>query len=234
METDYTTESAVKKNLLSAIEGGKVSMRPRWHFITRSILAAVGAVFLVMWVFYLASLIMFSLRKTGALQMPAYGSYGWYEFFWSLPWLFILVSVIALLLLEAVMRRYAFAYRQPVLYSFAAILFVAACGAIVVDRMEVHSYIRSFSELHGLGPVTSFYQDLDRNQEVFFMQGGVVQNGTDDVIVSEVNGNLTHVIFDAETMFPDGREFATSDMVVIFGNRMGDTVHAHGLRLLLQ
>lgn len=235
METeDYTKESSVKENLLSAINDGEVEMRPRWHFLAHSILAAIGAMFLLMWVLYVVSLILFSLRKTGALQMPAFGAPGWYEFFAVLPWLLIAVSVLAIILLESLLHRYAFAYRQPVLYSFVALLFIAICGAIAVDRMQVHTFIRTFSTARGLYPVESFYQDIDCEHDYRFIKGGVIQNGTDEVIVAEEDGSLSRIVFDTRAQFAGERGFATSDTIFVFGDRDGDVVHARGLRLLPQ
>ena len=59
-----------------------------------------------------------------------------------------------------------------------------------------------------------------------------MQNGADDFVISEGNGDLFHVKFDTGTYFPDGRAFATSETILVFGENNGGIFHAQGVRML--
>ncbi|MBU4141685.1 hypothetical protein KKE99_02325, partial [Patescibacteria group bacterium] len=78
-------QKSIKESILSVIKSGQVKMRPRWHFVLKTALAAFGVIILVLTVLYLASFIIFVLRQTGVLFVPAFGLQGWFAFFTNLP-----------------------------------------------------------------------------------------------------------------------------------------------------
>lgn len=231
METETNQQQSVKADLLSTIKKGEVEMRPRWHFLLQTALAVMGACFLILGLLYAASLAIFLVRTSGASHVPEFGPFGWFEFFFMLPWFFILGAVVFLIILEALLRRFAFAYRQPILYSFAVLLALAVIGAIVLDRMELHSGIRAFSSSHGLAPIEGFYHQMEGARPCCVVIGQVIEdNGNTGVVIRRTDGRVAQVIFDLGTQFPEGRSFATSNMIILFGDGDDMMIHAKGVR----
>lgn len=233
MEQDQQQQS-VKEDLLTHIKKGDVAMRPRWHFLLQTALAVMGACFLVFGLLYAASFAIFLVRTSGAIHVPEFGPLGWFEFFFLLPWVFILGAVVFLIILESLLRRYAFAYRQPILYSFAALLALAVIGSIVLDRMELHAGIRTYSQMHGLTPVEVFYHGMEGAHPCCVVIGQVIENGEASVMIQRKDGSVAQVFFDDQTRFPGGRTFATSNMVVLFGDGDDSVVRARGMRVMAQ
>lgn len=229
MEHQHHNQS-VKADLLSTIRKGDVAMRPRWYFLLQTALAVMGAGFLLLGLFYTASVVVLLVRTSGALRVSDFGPEGWFAFFFMLPWIFILGALLFLFILESVLRRFAFAYRQPVLYSVAFLLALAVMGAIVLDHMEMHQGIRAFSSAHGITPVEGFYRTMDGRRPCCVVTGRIIENGATRIVIERPDGTVTQVLFDARTRFPDGRAFATSNMIVLFGDGDDAVISARGIR----
>ena len=105
-------EKSIKNKVLEAIKSGQVKMRPRWYFILKTILVALGIVMIFLTLLYLISFIIFILRITGIWFAPAFGFEGYGIFLFSLPWLLVIISVLFAIILEVLVKRYSFAYRH--------------------------------------------------------------------------------------------------------------------------
>ncbi len=103
----HTPEKAHSSRLsvMDAIKKGTVTMRPRWHFILLSTLAAVGAFIVLLALVYIASLLVFFMHDSGAWFVPSFGGRGWFSFLRSIPWLLIFLIGIFALILEVLVRR---------------------------------------------------------------------------------------------------------------------------------
>ena len=128
----------LRDKVLGAIKNGKVKMRPKWHYVLKTALAITGGVLLSLALLYLVSFIFFALRANGVWFMPAFGLSGMRTFVMSLPWLLIFTSLLFIIILEILVKRYAFAYRKPLLYSVLGILALAIIGGFALARAPFH------------------------------------------------------------------------------------------------
>ena len=87
---------------MKAIEAEKVTMRPRWHYVLLSGMAAVGVIVLFLMLLYVVSLGVFFLRESGVWFAPAFGARGWWELLQSLPLTLIFLLVVLLAAAAAV------------------------------------------------------------------------------------------------------------------------------------
>ncbi len=124
--------------MVAAIKSGQIKMRPRWHFAVRAALLASGIVLFSLALLYLASFIVFILHQTGLWRAPGFGLRGLRVFLFSLPWLLLAVALIFLVILEFLVRRYAFAYGRPLFYSVIAIVLLVLAGALAVAQTSFH------------------------------------------------------------------------------------------------
>src|SRR3990167_8644737 len=127
-------QSPIKAKILAAIESGKVTMRPRWHFVLQATLVICGLVIVLLALLFLTSFIIFSLRNTGVWFAPSFGYRGIGVFLTSLPWLLIGLTVIFVVLLEILVKKYSFAYRQPLLYSALALVLIVTIGGVAIAQ----------------------------------------------------------------------------------------------------
>ncbi len=226
--------NSIYRDIQKSIESGRVCMRPRWHFILRAGLSAVGAVLVFLTLLYLTSFILFALRESGVLFVPAFGRFGWWVFLLSLPWVLIIFILFFILLLEIMVRRYAFAYRRPLLYSAIGIMVLVASGGFVVAATPLHHRMVRLAERRDLplaGPMYHHYRDPRlRNVhpgEVTAIQdrGFAMQNRRSEVIM---------VTITSTTRLPTGAVFYPGDMVVVFGERANGVIQAFGVRKIGQ
>ena len=128
----------IKDKVLAKIESGEAYMKPRWHFILKTVLWLSGTVIVALLLIFVASLTLFSLRQTGVLFIPAFGFRGIGAFLLSLPWILIVFAVVFIIVLEILVKRYTFAYRRPLLYSILGILFFVIIGSILISITHFH------------------------------------------------------------------------------------------------
>ena len=225
-----TPKKLPRERILEAIKSGRVRMQPRWHFILRAILAAVGGVMILLALLYVASFVLFYLRETGIWFVPVFGSHGWFEFFASLPWLLILLALVFIVILEILVRRYAFAYRQPLLYSAIAIMLIVVLGGIILERTSFHEQLFRFAEENRLPFAGAFYRNFGNGEPRRVHVGAVVSTTSDGFIIQGRHHETTRVIVAPETNFPPGTQLFTGDTVVVFGDRDDGLIYARGIR----
>ncbi|MDB5194683.1 MAG: hypothetical protein JWN50_697 [Parcubacteria group bacterium] len=158
------TKDTIKENILHKIKENKLSMRPRAYFLLRMVLVALlGLVILLVSVF-LFNLIFFSMRVSGHAHLMSYGPSGIAIFLRLFPWPLLIVDVLLLMLLEHLLRRFRFAYKQPILYFFFAILALAISVGLLIDRSsDVNDRMLRHADVNDLpGPFNNFYEGARR------------------------------------------------------------------------
>jgi len=223
-------KKSAKEKILSAIANGQVTMRPRWHFVLRATLLALGVVLCALAVLYLGSFIAFTLRQTGVLFAPGFGLHGWFIFFRSLPWLLIGVAVLFLVVLEILVRRYAFAYREPLVYVTLGIVAIVIGGSVFIVPLQRAMFRatrhddRSFSG--------QFYRAFGTPRFPDIRRGTVVSRTGNTFVMEDLGGTQMTVVIASDTRIaPFDANFGPGDVVVVFGNQDGNIVRADGIRI---
>lgn len=226
-------QKSMNTHVLQKIRCGTITMRPKWHFILAALLKILGAFIILLTLVYLASFILFVLRATGVLFVPLFGLRGIFAFVFALPWLLLLMTLLFVLVLEVLMRRYAFAYRRPLLYSSLGIIGVVVLSATAVERTHMHQRMLAASHRSPMpfaGPMyRAFGEQRFRNIHrgtitALIPQGFTLQNRREEL--------LTILLNHATRMAPQ-TILAPQDMVVVFGERdQNSTVQAVGIRKL--
>jgi hypothetical protein len=219
--------------VLCAIRDGKVCMRPRWQFILRAVFAIIGAIALVLSGVYLMSFIIFVSRSTGVGYAPLLSPRGWQVFFASLPWVLILLTIALVLGLEILLRRYAFAYRRPVIYSFFGLLVLIVGGSVIITATSFHHRIAQSSRVQRVVPfVHTFYSDFRDAQFGGVFRGVVQRVATDTLYFVNRSGTQYQVYITPGTLFLSGQLPAASNTIVIFGAPSGTAIEADGIGVL--
>jgi hypothetical protein len=224
----------IKDAILARIKNGQVSMRPKWHFVLKTLLIAVGGVLVLLAALYLVSFMVFVTRQSGAWFGTGFGGPGFGALLRSLPWTLIVLSLIFIALVEVVARRYAFAYRQPLLYSAViVILLVLVGGALMAplhqvpfQDMRMHR-LPMFAErfYRDFGPPPLPSRELYRGVAVELLPGGFV--------MEDFQGSTTTVRFGPSGRMTQQDALSVGDEVVVFGMSTGTEVLARGVRILV-
>ncbi|MBI4143042.1 hypothetical protein HY480_04165 [Candidatus Uhrbacteria bacterium] len=228
------TTSSLKDAVLARIQSGQTRMRPKWHFLLRTTLAAVGAALLVLAILYLVSFVFSMLRYTGAWFAPSFGVRGVGILLSTVPWILVLLAIVFIIVLEVLVQRYAFAYRKPLLYSVLGILAVVMLSGLAVARTRLHPAFAAFAEerrIPGAGPFYRRYHAArSRNVHV-----GVVIARTDDGfrMRNRKDEELT-IIVERAMRRADAGAIDIGIPVVVFGERDDGVVRAFGVRRITE
>ncbi len=223
----------MRERVLESIKSGRVVMRPRWHFVLKAVLLAVGGSIIFLAILYLVSFTLFILRRTGILFVPSFGARGWYVFLVSLPWILILVSLVFILVLEVLVRQYAFAYRRPLLYSLLGIILLVFLGGFIVDSAHVQGRFSRFAEEHRVPFARDFYRQFQPPRFGNVHGGNITEVASSGFVMKDMEGDFFSVIITPRTRLPLGADFSTGDSVVVFGDIESTTIQAFGVREMM-
>ncbi len=118
------------KSIIEKIKKGEIKMRPKWHFILKTLLVILGAVVACLFALFLVSFIFFSVRGARG-PLPA---------LFALPWILVFLSVILIVVLELLVRYFSFGYRRPILYTVLGIIIVVMLGSMLISRTRMHYF----------------------------------------------------------------------------------------------
>ena len=181
-------------------------------------------------VIFLISFISFHLRVSGIWYLPAFGFRGFGVYLKLLPWFLIFISLVLILVLEILAKRFSFVWRRPIFYSLVAIILIAFIGGFIIEKTTLHPKLllqAREGKLPLAGPVYRNFgmphlQDVHR---------GVVEEVTENGFkIRTLEGQLLTVVLISDTQFPFGEEIEKGDSIVVMGEREDDTIRAFGIR----
>jgi hypothetical protein len=214
------------------IKNGQVKMHPRIYFVLKSILAVFAIVFSVLFILYLVSFIIFSLRASGTWFMPKFGFPGLKIFFAHLPWILIVVAAAFVVLLEVFAKRFNFIYRKPILYSFLSILLMAMIGGFLLEKTPLHSVLFSKARAGNFPGMGYIYREFGGAPKMREGQLGVIitvfENG---YIIEKPDGVTTTITTTGKTRIHDEEEsIIEGDKIVVMGMPTSEGVEAFEIR----
>jgi len=220
--------TTIKDSIMKQIESGVIEMRPRWHFVVKAglifSLMVIGMLFLV----YVMNFIVFMLVSSGAVLMPLFGVKGLLEFLHEVPWILALATLSLFVFLYVLVKRFAFAYRKPVLLVVSLMLLTTAVLSIFVyvsplnqalENRVVAGYRGAPAQLH------VWYGSLPKR----ITEGQVVHIGVGyfDLIDNEDRAVIVDIA--PETRLPL-RPLEVGDWVVVLGPRHEGVIEAMGVK----
>jgi hypothetical protein len=230
-------KKTIHEKILKTINDGRLIMRPKRYFIVRSALFALGTIMVFLVGIFIASFIIFTLHQNGTWFVPAFGTRGIRSFLFSLPWILIIVTVLFMILLEILVKKYSFAYRQPLLLSAFSVLAIVLIGSAVIAETPIHpSFFKSAREGH-LPFAGQFYRGFGMMRSHDIHPGTITQIIVDGFKMNDRdNDDIITVFITPETEFPFGTNFTVNDKVVVLGelasSAASNTIRAIGIRTI--
>lgn len=218
-----------KDSVLTAIQSGKVTMRPKWYFFLQTVLMSLGLVLVVIIAVYSISLTVFALQRGGPWFGPSFGLNGWMVLFESLPWELFVIGGLFLFILEMLVRRYEFAYRQPILFVLGGVLIIVVCGGYMLSLTPLHGWLFKRAQQNTLplaGPLYNRYGNLPF-QHVY--RGMVTRKENGGFSMLSIHGENLFVVVNKDTHFLGVVDADPGDTMFVFGDKEGTVIHAFGI-----
>ncbi len=146
----------IKKSVLSAVQSGGVTMRPRWHFILGTTLSAIGITISAALSLLAIHLLRFRLTH------PGIGAARKLDFILNnLPWYIPVFALVGLLGGYLLLRRYDFSYRKNFGYILLAVLIGLILGSYTLSTLRLDDFLTR------RGYFRQIYQDQGRTPHRF-------------------------------------------------------------------
>lgn len=151
----------ILNNIEKLVKDNEIKIIPRWHFVLRTGIVSVIGFLILLAMIYALSLFIFIARRNAP---PTFGMRDIFFNLDVLPIVIILFSIIGMILIEILSRKYTFAYRLPSLVLFLCIIIFVSAVSLIVDRMMIHDRVHDMF-------VRNRYDSLDTLYERPFMRG---------------------------------------------------------------
>lgn len=224
---------SIKHLIIEKIKEGEANMRPRWHFILRTVLGIIGIIILILTSIYLVSFVIFAISSSGILTVSSFGFRGLKLFVLSLPWFIILAVLVFMVLLEFLVKKYAFSYKKPLLFSLIAVLILVVVGNFVVFRIGLHEKFFNYANRDGLPIMGGMYLSYVNHDLGSIHSGQVIGYSTSTIIIQDGAGRILSILVKPETYFPMGStSVGLGDYVMIMedSDSKTDDIKAFGIR----
>jgi hypothetical protein len=224
--------SQFSKDILEKIKDEDVKMKPKAHFVLKSVLYIVASSVVFLFIVYLSSFIVFFSKMHGVEHAPGFGLVGLQIFLTSLPWLLVLGVLLLIVVLELLVRHFEFGYRKPILYSLFAVVLIVSLGSGVLAKTSFHNSLHERSLEHRLPVGAGLYEGYIQRQ-----QGNIFRGEVEEVhehgfeLESHFDEELFVEIDESTRIRPPG-EVEEDDLVVVIGKRIGDKIIAKGVQII--
>jgi hypothetical protein len=220
----------LKNNILNKIKSGEVDMKPHWHFALKSLLLILGIIVAVLLAVYILSFIHFYLRQSGIGFVPFYGFRGLSIFVMNSPWILIASAGALLVVIQLLVRKYSFSFRQPLLYSLFGIIILVLLGAYVIGQTQIHPRLRGFAEERSVPIFGPLYRGIDEKRPESITFGTITEVHDNGFVLESDKGEMLTIVLTSRTKRRPGKSFTVDETVLVFGDRDEDTVTAIGVR----
>jgi len=223
------SDKSIKDNVLGAINTGKATMRPKWHFVLQAVLLVLGVFLSVLTGMYLVSFIIFILHQTGIWFLPGLG--GVALLFTSLPWVLVLVAIIFIIVLEILVKKYSFGYKKPLLYSSLGVIVLVLAGGFVLAQTSLHRGLFNRARHNSLPIGGSFYRQFGTQQPPSNVAFGVITDKLENGFrITDPSGKIIDIITNDQTEFWTDDELVVSDHIVVVGEHQDLGIQASSIK----
>lgn len=222
-------KQSISEIVTAKIKEGQIKMRPKIYFGAKLVLLFVGMITLTLCALFLVSFILFSLRQSGLLFLPNLGFPGIRILFFSLPWILILGAVALIITSEFFAKHFAFIYRQPILYSFLAIIIFVFIGGIALNFTPLHSGLLISANRGGLPLAGGFYREFGSPKMLNVFYGSIFEITNNGFKIDTPRSEELNIIIGPKTIIR-GKTPIEGDSVIILGKKLGQIIEASDIK----
>ena len=205
-------------------------MRSKWSFLPKNVSVILAVVSVSAALVFCISFVVFVLHETGVWYAPPLGLRGIFIFLSSIPWVLVGAIALCLILLEWLLKRYAFAYSRPLLYTALGVLLFGITFGFVVARTPLHADVLRHAH-EGRAPVIgSMYRGFCSKRFHDVHRGVVVEVYHKGFCIQNDRGDMVTVVSKPNIRLPDGSTLAEGEPVWVYGKKMDEIIMAFGVR----
>lgn len=213
------TEPEKKKDFieetLKKIHERKISMRSKAYFVWRAA-GHIGVVLLAAGItLFLASLLLYYLRASGALTLLRIGPTGYRDFLVALPWWLFAIGLVGFGVVLLLSLHFRFTLKKPLALTLGGVFVGMLAASVFLSYIPFHRSIFDAAK-EGRAPfATPFHRVLVNREIPHTVIGAVAEIGSTVMVLETVTDEVT-VGFEKETEFIPERPLA-GDMVIVHG-----------------
>jgi len=218
-------KNSIKEQILDKIKKGEFKMHPKFYFFLKAIVVTIIVIILIVIIVFLISFIVFSSENNGAQFLIGSGFKGILSAIYLLPWIFVLIVLIAIILIEKLIKRYKFTYKRPLIYSLLFIvIFGAVCG-LIIHKTFLHQGVSCLiNDFFYGGPRSTNLPDTH--------EGRIYKINENEIEIMDLNGQILDAIFPSESFKLKDREFERGDKIIFTGLRKDSVINISSYRKL--
>lgn len=229
-------KDSIQQSVLDKIRAGTIRRRPRWQFMLRIVSAVIVAALLLIFSALVISFILFSLHESGEQFLLGFGVHGIEVFLSLFPWLFALIALGLIILLEWLLQGFKLGYRIPLLNIFLGIMGVSIILGALISSTPLHTTLLRISDKNELPVIGAPYQHvLDHHEDQGISRGKVISVGQDEFVLQHDDhdrdtddGTFTiRVPADGSVPLPH-----VGDQVLVFGEPEQGYIQASNIQML--
>ena len=135
----------ITNNIMDQIHEEKIKMKPRFYFITGSILTFLGLVSSVVISVFLVGLIRFSMRSHGPMA-----SYRLDQILSVFPWWAPVLAVVGLIAGIWLLRKYDFSFKVNFKIAIIGFILAIIVGGLIIDSIGLNDVLIRRGPMQGL------------------------------------------------------------------------------------
>lgn len=227
------TTKNLKEHILRDIETGKITQKPKMYFVWKSLLYVSAIVISVLSFLYLASMVLYVLRRSNLFSIPHLGLERVGVILYSTPWLLVLSALAFLVILYILIRHFEYSVRTPFVYTLMAFVIFSLCGPYLLVRMALHERIEGLSMKHEIQLFIPFYQRYGKDRSLHFTVGRITEVTENGFLMMTQDGSVVSVSVHSDTNFPRRQDkLQIADVVLVRGALDDNSIQAKGVRTL--
>jgi vacuolar-type H+-ATPase subunit I/STV1 len=228
---DNNNNNSIHDNILKAIEAGQVKMKPKWHFVARAVLLIVGTILLSLCIMYVASFIIFIMRQNGTYFVSGYGWHGVNVLLTSIPWILIGLTIVFIIVLQILIKKYSFGYGKPLMYSALGIIGLVIVGGLLLERTSIHQGIFKEAEDNRLSFFGAMYREFGEEHSDSITIGRIRELLANGYRIENPTSDNIMVIVTPQTKLPRGSMLQVGDVIFVVGHENQNIVEAEGIHV---
>jgi len=200
-------KNSIKNEILKEIKKGDIKMHPKIYFVLKSALLIVVAVLLFILIAYLTSYSIFYLENNGARFLLRSGLGGLVDIFHAVPLILIFLLLLLFYLIEKTIKKFNFAYKRPLIYSFLFVVIIAVGFGFFLHKNPLQKTLScGLPQNHNLNAPNTF-------------KGEIIEINENEIKIQDINGEIIYTIMPSESFKMEERELERGDRIIFRGKR---------------
>ena len=139
----------IETEIISQIKAGKITMKPRWHFVAGSVMLLSGLMGLSMGIIFLVNLSIFLIRRTGPLA-----AWRLQSIISTFPWWVPILAFAGIILAIRLLKKYDFSYKKDFPLLILAFVISVLFAGLLLDTLGLNTHLSG-------GRMRKFYQNIE-------------------------------------------------------------------------